>query len=169
MANFDLVYSTILDYICNRWIHDEDSGCDYANLGEREVFEMGNYKIIFQPVSDGCQIYLAHVLILLKKGAKINKNAITRINEILVNDYIQAKKDCNNKWFCDYDEITFEKILNIKKPLEKISANKYKLTFVPHSDIYGGGMRGWIPKNIQKKIGNFNEEWYKEICEYIQG
>jgi len=172
--NFSKVYATILNNICCEWIHDEDNGNDYGNVGCRHVDEIQDFKVIYQPKKKNRDNFVeeGQILVVFPKNLiKIEKDEIKKIKEkldnMLLSDYHSMKKECNGIWFKTYKNETLNEILDITSPFQEVKKNMWKLSYRPLNDIHGNGSYGWVPKQIQEFIGEFNEDWYQEIVEKI--
>lgn len=108
--DFGLAYATVLTKIFNQWMHDEDSGCDYDAVGQRQVYLFNNIMAIFQPKgSDGWIEEAALIFTLTKEGraaghklndATFKKFApiIETVNKKLYESWTNFIRSRNNKW-----------------------------------------------------------------------
>jgi hypothetical protein len=118
--DFGLAYATVLTKIFNQWMHDEDSGCDYDAIGQRQVYLFNNIMAIFQP--KGCGegwIEEASLIFTLSKdgkaaGHKLNEAALRRfgpiietVNKKLYESWTTFVSSRNNKWMETMDKPTF--------------------------------------------------------------
>jgi hypothetical protein len=87
--DFALAYATVLTKIFNQWMHDEDSGCDYDAVGQRQVMNFGSIMAIFQPkgAGEGWIEEAALIFTLSKEGKaaghKLNEAAFKRFGPII--------------------------------------------------------------------------------------
>ena len=174
--NMRKAYLTALNKIANQWIHDEDSGCDWANTAHKERLEFGPITFVYQhgKKSDGW-IKEGHVLFIIDKKEKIGtvmrrkiQTIIGECNRILVADYHNALEETGGNWFKTVREETAENILAISKPFECKNPHFWKLTFIPLDDIHGSGSWGWNPKCVQQELGVYDENWYNEVIQKIK-
>jgi len=170
--DFEKAYATILNNLTNEWIRNSDSSNDYYATAVRHVKEFGSVKIIYQPTQGEDGVEKADILLFTPKINRFDKAEMRKImakyDAILVEDYRNMKKDCDGKWFTEYEKEDANTILQIKKPFAEYKPNMWKMSWRVWDDIHGKGNFGWIPKQIQQFLDCFNESWYEEICEGIK-
>ena len=108
--DFGLAYATVLTKIFNQWIHDEDGGCDYDSVGQRQVMTFNNIMAIFQPKGSEGWIEEAALIFTLTKegkaaGHKLNEAAfksfgpiIETVNKKLFESWTKFIGSRQNKW-----------------------------------------------------------------------
>ncbi len=95
--DFGLAYATVLTKIFNQWMHDEDSGCDYDAVGQRQVMNFGSIMAIFQPKGSGeGWIEEAALIFTLSKEGKA---AGHKLNEATFKRFAPIIETVNNKLF----------------------------------------------------------------------
>ena len=177
---FELAYSTAVYHIVNDWYHEDDGSNDFDALGRRQTIKAGDWKVIYQPPANAeCEyVRIAHVLILPPKGQTITKTMITKVkqhvDEKLISDLKNARKDCGGKWLKKYSKENTEsqefdqefanQVLGFHDYGIKLDSTKMaKIQFRPSE------RGGWIPKEIATIVGEFDDEDYKNKCERIKG
>lgn len=95
--DFGLAYATVLTKIFNQWMHDEDSGCDYDAVGQRQVMNFGSIMTIFQPKGSGeGWIEEAAIIFTLTKEGKA---AGHKLNEATFKQFGPIIETVNNKLY----------------------------------------------------------------------
>lgn len=165
-------YAHILDEMCQSWIYNCDSGC-FADTCERQVFEHGDYKCIYQPHKSMLEYedFVASVFIKKTTGTKkisakdfkaFNADARKRIEADLLASYNDYLESSGGKWLSPKVDGTFGSVMQIRKPLELQSDGGLKMSFEIRGATVGCCGDSWTPWRLERnwRVSTENPEYF---------
>ena len=173
MSDFELAYADTIRRIFSQWMHDEDSGCDYSAVGQRQVYEYGDIMVIYQPNEAEGWCEKASIIFTVTKearaaGKKIDakllascNGLIQHVNKLLYDAYTNFLTISKNKWFNrmtknEYD--TYQDFMNelceVTSPL-KFDKGVIKFAYTIQYYYMEYGINYWYPLELIEAMKEF--------------